>query len=227
METAESTATTAADLIGEGALALTERTRPVEWLPVFIPVTIQQMQDVVGIEAYIDSRLMYMIRARLDLQVLAGNGTTPNLLGTENVSGIAAQAKGADTEEDAIFKAMTTIRDTGFTEPSVVFIRPNKFQNIRLRKTADGQYIWGHPSMPGPFTMWGVRMVQTTAVTATKAIVGDYANFSALYTKMGIQLDVSDSHAHYFTRGMLAIRAYMRVSMVHFRPEAFAEVTGL
>ena len=226
-ETAESTATTASDLIGEAALALTERTRPVEWLPVFIPVTMQQMEDVEGIEAYVNSRLIYMLRARLDLQVLVGDGSTPNLLGTESVTSINAQAKGADTEEDAIFKAMTSVRDTGFAEPSVVFIRPAKFQNIRLRKTADGQYIWGHPSMPGPFTIWGVRMVQTTAVTSTKAILGDYANFSALYTKRGITLSVSDSHAFYFTRGMLAIRADMRVAMVHFRPEAFAEVTGL
>ena len=227
VETAESTATTAADLIGENALTLTERTRPVEWLPVFIPVTMQQMEDVEGIEAYVDSRLSYALRARLDLQMLAGNGTTPNLLGTENVTGIQAQAKGADTEEDAIFKAMTSIRDDGFAEPSVVFLRPNKFQNIRLRKTADGQYIWGHPSQAGPFQIWGVTLAQTTAVTATKALLGDYANFSTLYTKRGITLAVSDSHAHYFTRGMLAIRADMRISMVHFRPKAFAEVTGL
>lgn len=50
-ETAESTATTASNLIGESALALTERTQPVEWLPVFIPVTQQQMEDVAGIGA--------------------------------------------------------------------------------------------------------------------------------------------------------------------------------
>ena len=33
VETAESTATTASDLVGEAALAFTERTIPVEWLP--------------------------------------------------------------------------------------------------------------------------------------------------------------------------------------------------
>ena len=122
---------------------------------------------------------------------------------------------------------MTSIRDDGFAEPSVVFLRPNKFQNIRLRKAADGQYIWGHPSQAGPFQIWGVTLAQTVAVTATKAILGDYVNFSTLYTKRGITLAVSDSHAHYFTRGMLAIRADMRISMVHFRPKAFAEATGL
>lgn len=226
-ETAESTATTAADLIGESALALTERNKPVEWLPVFIPVTIQQMEDVVGIEAYVDQRLMYMIRARLDLQALAGNGITPNLEGTENVTGIQAQGLGADSTADAIYKLFTSIRDDGFAEPSVAFIRPSKWQVVRLEKTADGLYIWGHPSMAGPETIWGVPVVQTTAVTATKCIAGDYSAYSALYTKRGISLEVSDSHSSYFTRGMLAIRADMRVCMVHFRPKAFGEVTGL
>jgi len=226
-ETAESTATTASDLIGEAALALTERTKPVEWLPVFLPVTMQQMEDQEGIEAYVDSRLANMIRQRVDLQVLAGNGTTPNLEGTENVTGIQAQALGTDSIPDAIYKAMTSVRDDGFAEPSVVFIRAAKWQSVRLLKTADGQYIWGHPSMSGPETIWGVPVVQSNAVTSTKAILGDYANYSAIYTKRGITFAVSDSHSSYFTRGMLAVRADMRLAMVHFRPKAFAEVTGL
>ena len=227
VETAESTATTDADLIGEAALVLTERSKTVEWLPVFIPVTMQQMEDVEGISAYVDSRLTYMIQARLDLQMLGGDGVTPNLEGTENVSGIQAQALGTDPIPDAIYKLFTSIRDNGFAEPSVCFIRAAKFQTVRLLKTADGLYIWGHPSEPGPFLMWGVPLVQTNAVTSTKLIAGDYANYSALYTKRGITLAVTDSHQSYFSRGMLAIRADMRVAMVHYRPKAFGEVTGL
>ena len=56
---------------------------------------------------------------------------------------------------------------------------------------------------------------------------GDYATFSALYTKRGVNIEVSDSHAFYFTRGMLAVRADIRVSMVHFRDTAFCKVTGV
>lgn len=226
-ETAESTATTASDLIGESALALTERTRPVEWLPVFIPVTMQQMEDVAGIEAYVESRLQYMLRARLDSQILAGNGSTPNLLGTKSVTGIQTQAKGADPTPDAIYKLFTAIRADGHAEPSVLFLHPNDWQDVRLLRTADGIYIWGGPMEAGPERIWGVPVVITTANAENTGVAGDYANFSALYTKRGITLSVSDSHAHYFTRGMLAIRADMRVSMVHFRPKAFGTVTGI
>jgi hypothetical protein len=218
-ETAESTATTAADLIGEAALVLTERTRPVEWLPVFIPVTIQQMEDVDGIQEYVDARLTYMLRARLDSQILVGNGTTPNLLGTNSVSGIQTQAKGADPTPDAVYKCFTSIRADGFAEPSILFSHPNDWQDVRLLRTADGVYIWGSPADQGPDRIWGVPVVQTAAALQNTMTTGDYANFSTLFTKRGITITVSDSHAFYFTRGMLAIRADM--------PKAFGTITGV
>jgi HK97 family phage major capsid protein len=227
-EKAESTATTAADLIGEAALVLSERTNPVEWLPVFIPVTIQQMEDVAGIEAYVDSRLQYMLRARLDSQILNGDGNTPNLKGTLNIGGsLQTQAKGTDPTPDAIYKLFTKLRTVGFAEPSVLFINPNDWQDIRLLRTADGVYIWGSPMEAGPERIWGVPVVQSMAVVENTGIAGDYTQFSALYTKRGISLAVSDSHSFYFTRGMLAIRADMRVSMVHRRTSAFGTVTGI
>lgn len=226
VETAESTATTAADLIGEAALALTERTQPVEWLPVFIPVTMQQLEDVEGIEAYVESRLQYMLRARLDLQILRGNGTTPNLLGLNNVTGRNTQAKGTDPTFDAFLKGADLIRTVGFAEPSVSYWHPNDWQDVRLTRTADGIYILGNPADPGPERLFGVLVVKSTAQTENTISIAD-TEFATLYTKRGITLAVSDSHAHYFTRGMLAIRADMRVGMVWFRPESLTTVTGV
>ena len=226
-EVAEQTATTAADAIGEAALALTETTDEVEWLPVFIPVTMQQLEDVEGIEAYVTQRLQYMLQARLDSQILNGNGSTPNLLGTVNVASINTQAKGTDATPDAVYKGMTLVRAVGMAEPSAVFANPYDWQAIRLLRTADGVYIWGSPSDAGTDRIWGVPVVQSTAVTENTIVLGDYANFSALYTKRGINVEVSDSHASYFTRGLLAIRADMRVAMVHFRVKAFCLVTGV
>lgn len=226
VEKAESTATTASDLIGEAALALTQRTQPVEWLPVFLPVTQQQMEDVEGIEAYVNSRLQYMLRARLDLQILRGDGLTPNLLGLNEVSGINTQAKGADPTFDAFYKGCDLIRTVGFAEPSVSYWHPNDWQTVRLTRTTDGLYILGNPADPGPERLFGIPVVKTTAATENTISIAD-TEFAALYTKRGITISVSDSHAHYFTRGMLAIRADMRVAMVWFRPEALCTVTGV
>jgi HK97 family phage major capsid protein len=226
-EVAESTATTDADLYGEAALALTEQSSEVRKIAVFIPVTDEQMEDVPGAEAYVRQRLGFMLDQRLDLQIVTGDGSAPNLEGTNNVTGILTQAKSTDSEPDAIYKAMRQVRVTGRANPSLVIIHPNDWETIRLLTTADGIYIWGPPMDNGPMRIWGVPVVESDAATENTVTLGDYQNFSALYTRRGVDIQVSNSHNSYFTRGMQAIRADVRVALVHFRPAAFANVTGM
>jgi HK97 family phage major capsid protein len=214
-------------LYGEGALVLTERSKPVETVKAFLPVTDQQLEDEEEAAAYVDQRLGFMVRQRLDSQVLVGSGVTPFIEGTENVTGIQVQALGADSIPDAIYKAIVLVNDDGFADPSAVFIRAAKWQSVVLAQTADGIYIWGHPSQAGPMTIWGVPVVKTNAVTATKAVLGDYLNHSTLYVRRGVDVQVSNSHDDFFIKGKQAIRADLRVAMAHYRPKAFAEVTGL
>lgn len=211
----------------EAQLKLEEKTIPVRKIAVYLPVTDELFEDVPRAESYVNNRLPFMIRQRLDLQILRGNGTAPNLLGTENVPGIISQAKGADPTMDALYKAMNRIRTEGFAEPNVIFMSPLKWESVRLLRTADGQYIWGHPSQMGPATVWGIPVVETTAAPPTKALLGDYANFAELAVRRGIDVQVSNSHADFFINGKLAIRADVRVAVAHYRPTAFAEVTGL
>lgn len=229
----ETTFTNAAQETAEGGtyqeatLALTERASQVRKIAVFLPVTDEEFEDEPRARAYVDNRLPFMLRQRLDSQILNGSGTGVNLLGTTNVVGIQTQAKGSDPVPDAIYKLFTKIRDDGFAEPSVLFIRPAKWQEVRLLKTADGVYIWGHPSMPGPSTIWGVPVVETVAAPANGAVAGDYANFSELAVRRGIDVQVSNSHSDYFAKGQLAIRADVRCTVIHYRPKAFGQVTGL
>ena len=225
-EFTESTATTSSNLYGEAALALTEQTSTVRTIGVFLPVTDQQMEDVEGIAAYVNQRLTFMIDQRLDLQVVAGDGSAPNLRGTINVGSINTAAK-SGSEPDSIYDAMVTIRVNGFANPSAVLIHPNDWAVIRKLTTADGVYIFGSPMDAGPSRIWGVPVVEATQVTENTVVVGDYANFAGIFVKRGIEVQVSNSHSHYFTRGMQAIRADSRIAVVHFRPLAFATITAM
>jgi HK97 family phage major capsid protein len=230
-EIAEETNAASPTAYGEAALAMTERSVPIEKIPVWIPVTEEQLEDVEGIGAFIDSRLTYMVRNRLDGQLVAGNGTTPNIRGVLSASGIQTQAKGSDPTPDAFFKAMTKVRGvtagTGFAEPSASIINPNDWQDIRLLRTADGIYIFGSPTEQGPERMWGVPVVVTAAETENTGVVGDFANYAALYIKRGIAVETTNSHGSLFISGVLAVKATMRCAAVYFRGTAFCKVTGI
>lgn len=212
---------------GEAALALTERTSPVRKIAVWLPVTDEQLEDVPQVRGYLNNRLPFMVRQRLDSQVLVGNGTAPNLTGFLNVTGIQTQAKGTDPTPDAIYKAITLARVTGRAQPSAAIFHPNDWQDVRLLRTADGIYIWGSPSEAGPERIWGLPVVQSDGITENSALVGDFANFSELAIRQGMEVAVSDSHSTFFVENKQAIRAEMRAALVVYRPAAFVEVTGL
>lgn len=212
---------------GESAFATTEVVTPVQKIGVWVPVTDEQLEDVDGIGTYLDNRLRFQIRQRLDGQILTGNGTTPNLRGVNNVVGIQTQAKGADPTPDAVYKAIVLVRVTGRAFPDAVVMHPLDWQDIRLLRTVDGIYIWGNPSEAGPERIWGVQVVQSDAQTQNTAVVGDFGNFSLLAVKRGIEVQVSNSHSTFFVEGKQAVRADMRAALAFTRGPAFCTITGI
>lgn len=211
----------------EAALALTERSVTIESLGVFVPVTDEQLEDEEGAAAYLDMRLGFMVAQKLDSQLLLGDGSTPNIRGANNATNIQTQAKGADSVPDAIHKGVTKVKVTGRAFPNAVVMHPNDWQDVRLLRTTDGIYIWGSPSDSVAPTIWGLRVVESDAQTENTAIVGDFANYSLLVQRRGIEVRVSDSHSDYFVNGKQAVRAGIRVASVFTRGEAFCTVTGI
>lgn len=210
----------------ESALAFTEQTSPVRKISTFIPVTDEQLEDVPRMRGVLDNRLPFMIRQRLDSQILVGNGTAPNLRGLLNVVGIQTQAKGADPAPDAFYKAMVKVNVTGQAQANLIVVNPTDWQGVRLLRTADGIYIWGNPSDAGPERMWGLTVAQAQALTAGTGVVAD-TSYLELAVRSGIDVQVSNSHSTYFVEGKQAVRADIRVALVVYRPAAVATVTGL
>jgi len=223
-EFAEATADADTDILGESALAYTERSQNVEAVGTWMPVTEQQLKFQPEAEAEINEELPQLVLERLDLQALQGNGTSPNLLGTNNVTGTQNQNLGADPIFDAVYKLFRQIRDDGFAEPDVAFIRPSDWQTVRLTRTADGLYILGNPADAGPERLWGVQIAQTTAQAANTITAGAYGRFSRLYMGSTMEVSVTNSHRRHFTRLTLAVRAVIYASVVHLRPKAFGTV---
>jgi HK97 family phage major capsid protein len=211
----------------ESQFAFTERTSPVRKITDSLPVTDEQLEDVALISSYINGRLTFGVRQRLDSQCLIGDAAGSNLRGIKNVAGIQTQAKGADPVMDAFFKAMTLIRTVGRAIATHHLIHPTDWQDIRLTRTADGIYIFGSPTDAGPERLWGLPVVQQDADAAGTGYVGSFQpSWISLFEKRGIDVQVGYVGSQ-FTQGKRTVRADMRAALAVFRPAAFCEVTGI
>lgn len=212
----------------EAALAYTQRSTPVEKLAVTLPVTDEQLADVPQIRNLIDNRLTTMIQLVEETQLLTGNGSTPQLLGFLNKPSILSTAKAAGEDNpDAILRAITNVDSvTGFANTSGIVMHPLNWLNIRLLRTTEGLYIWGHPSVEGPARLWGLPVVPTPAITQDTALLGDFALYSELFRRQTLVLDVGWINDD-FTKNLRRIRLEERLALVIYRANAFSLVTSL
>jgi HK97 family phage major capsid protein len=211
----------------ESTFVWTEKTSDVRKITDSIPVTDEQLEDEMQVRSILDQRLRFGLMQRLDLQVLAGNGTAPNLRGVINVVGIQTQAKGTDPVISAFLKALTKVRFTGRANPGGAVFHPNDWQDVLLTQNSNGDYLFGNPFMgPGPQSLFGIPVALSDALTENTGLVGDWANFSRIGERRGIDVQVGFSGTQ-FVEGKQTLRADLRACFTVYRPAAFCTLTGI
>lgn len=200
----------------------------------FLNVTRQAVEDDAQMQGYIEGRMTYGLRRRLDAQILAGNGTPPNLRGILNTSGIGTYTAGSAGEAAliSIRKAITVAQISEYM-PDTVGVNPIDWEAIELSTDTSGRWRLtpDAQSAAGP-RVWGLAVVVTNTLTGTDFgvtggtfLVGGFKEGATLWEHQGISLYLTDSHASNFTANILTLLAEMRAALTVWRPQAFVEGT--
>lgn len=211
----------------ESADAWTQATDTFVTIGTFIPITEEVLEDSAEVYDLIQNRLMFMLRQRLDGQVVVGDGTGSNLTGFYSASGVQTQARGADTSLEAIYKAIGLCNGaSSYGNANVIVMKTADWFTLSILKDTTGRFLLGDAGAEIPQVLFGLPVVLSDAMTADTGLVTD-TTWSSLRLKHDIRIKISDSHGDNFISNKLVMKAEMRVALRHTRGAVSVKITDL
>jgi HK97 family phage major capsid protein len=206
----------------EGTSTWEKSTAEVKTIAVWIPATKRALSDAAQLRGIIDQELRDDLEEDLEDELIGGDGTGEHFYGIYHTPGILHQAWDSDILTTAR-KAITYLRVTGRARPTAWLVNPNDAELIDLLQDGNSQFYYGGPAIGGVQQLWRVRVVECDAVEEGLPILGDFRK-AVLWDREQASIQISDSHADFFIRNMVAILAEMRAAFALIRPRAFCTV---
>lgn len=207
----------------ESDLPMSVQTASVKTIAHWVAATRRALADAGQLRTLIDAFLIYGLNEELEDQIIAGNGTGENFTGILETSGTQSQAFDTDLLTTTR-KARTKVRVGGRANPTGYVMHPNDWQTFDLLQDNEARYFFGGPSVLGNPRLWGLPVIESEAMTAGTAVVADW-RWAVLWDREQANIMMSDQHADFFVRNMIAILAELRAAFAILRPTAFVEIS--
>lgn len=212
----------------EGAWAFEKATATVRTIAEWVPATKRALADVAQLEGLINDELVADLAETEETQIVSGSGSGENLRGILNTVGIQTTAAVTTNDATRLASARTALRllrTVGRVSASGILLNPADAEKIDTMKDTQNRFYGNGPFGVGPKTLWGVPYVESEAITAGTLLAGDFSK-AVLWDREQASVTVSDSHADFFIRNLVAILAEERVAFAVTRPTAFCTITG-
>ena len=211
----------------------TARTDALKKIAAWFDMQDEMVEDVPFWVSEINNRGLYLLSLAEENQLLNGDGTGSNVEGLLVRSGVQTETKGAGTEADALFRAMTKVQTATGLAPDGILINPLDYQTLRLAKDANDQYYgggfftgqYGSDGLAWQPPVWGLRTVVSSAVSQGTAVVGAFKAASTVYRKGGVRVESTNSDLGKFTQNKVTTRIEERLALAVRIPAAIVKVT--
>jgi len=218
----------------ESTLTLEPVTFDVTTIAHWMPASKQSLRDVAGVKSLIDAKLEWGLRRRLAHQVIDGDGIGANLLGICNTTGIGhVDRSGSDAVSliEDIYDGVVTIGDAYGEAPNVCFVGRADYKVLRFARDdsgfehGTGGYLFGSPRSVNAIEVEGCLVLPNFDLPSGMSIMGIWREF-AVWMHEGITIGMSDSHADYYVKNLVAILAEFSCAAGALETVAFCEISA-
>lgn len=196
---------------------------PVQVVAGYCTCSRQILDDLDGFRAYLEQMLLSQLEAKVEAQLLLGDGVSPNLDSVTNNAMLFSSSylpAGSDGWEyaDVLHAAGVQLGVEGYRCDTFV-VSPLDWAKIETCKDTTGRYIVGNPKGSLARVLWNRVVVESPALTEGSFIALDSRRFH-IRQRMTATIDLSFEHSDNFTRNAVTCRCEERLALVVAQPYA-------
>lgn len=224
----EATSTTDdAALKPEAGMAFEIVQEGVKTIAVTMPVTRTILQDAPQLQSMITNFLRTDIDLELEEEVISGVGGAEHFTGLENTPNLTGQDVVLDSNGNADMlatarKARTKALIVGRARATGFLMNPLDWEALDLTKDLEGRYYFGGPIQMGTKTLWGLPVIESEVIPVGTFYTGDLRQM-VIWDRQEPTIYMTDSHADWFKRNLIAILYEGRWAFGVLRPPAIVK----
>lgn len=192
----------------------------------FIKVSKQVLDDAPMLQSYVDQRMRYGVNLRVEQQIIAGNGTSPNLSGiTTTGNHTDATVVSGDTNFDLANRMKYQVVAADY-QPDFYMMNPVDWGTLERTHVSatDNRYV-GADGAVGYInnglvpTLWGLPVVVSNSVTSG-TIICMASDATMYWNRQGTTVEIFEQNEDDVEKNLLTIRGEARGAFGVFRPAA-------
>jgi HK97 family phage major capsid protein len=175
-----------------------------------------------SLRGFVQSEMVYGLRAAVEDEVVNGAGGTGHLTGMLNVDGAQVQSFGAD-QVTTLRAAATKLETVGY-EASGFILNPNDWESIETSRNASGGFDLNGPVNRAARRVWGVPVALSVTMPEGTAVAFDSSALS-IDSDQAIASQWSNATADDFARNQVRMRCESRFNLSVYRPTGIVNVS--
>jgi HK97 family phage major capsid protein len=222
----------ASGLKPDGTFTWVKVTTTVQPIAEGVPISKRALMNGGQLRSIVDDQLRFDIERRLNGQMIAGNGTDPNIRGIRNTSGILTQAFSNNIIE-TVRKGKTKVSSpsTGSGKvPTAAVFTPENLETLDLFRTGgstttDGPFLV-NPFGDRPQRLWGMNIVEEPGMTADKIVVG-YFRDAVLWDRQQATIQAFEQHKDFAMRNLVQLLGEWWGAFGVLQPKSFCDCSAV
>lgn len=204
---------------------LEEIDSPTQYIAGYLVASAKMMDDIPAFISFLQMRLREKLLRAEDVQLLSGDGVSPNLGGITKSGNFTAPTTAATIDIEQIIMAISQLEMLD-REANGVLVSPQDYYRMMTYKaSSSGEYtapLFGlATTVNGQLYIAGVPVFKSTAIATDKFIVGDWRNGAALITREAPRVEIFYEDGYNVRRNQVTVRVEERIAFPIFGSDYF------